>query len=92
MDKKTIELWKIGITALFKHLQRKRGVNECCALALLKKEIYKIDPVCKHSSLQIIEQVLLEDYTPTIEEAVEMVKAYPSQTPLIDAFNTLLMD
>lgn len=92
MDQKTIYLWKLGITALFRHLQRKRGLNECSAWALLKKEVYKIDPVCKHSSLRIVEQVLLEDYTPSIEEAVEMSKAYPSETPVLDAFNTLLVD
>ena len=86
------KLWQKAVRALFKHLQRKTGLNEVDAWTLLRVEITKTHPDRTEEELEMTRAVLFEEKELSIQVAAYLDGRFKHTTPLVDAFIALLSD
>ena len=85
-------LWAQGLRALFRIYTAAKGENPRDLAIRACQKAKELHPDVKREHQELVLDLLLEGYTPTLAEAQEINDFYEGRTPLMDALQALISE
>lgn len=92
LNAKVVGLWAQGLRALFRIYTAAKGEDRRDLAIRACQKAKELHPDVRREDQEMVLALLLEGYTPTLEEAQEVNDFYEGRTPLMDALKALITE